>query len=200
MFIFVDFFVILCYIVLCNIVSAEENQVKNKDMLVNAVISALFVTLSCFFARLFSNIAVKLVDLFVALEFISASGVRAVTLTLFSAFFIFYISFKYGYHTASFDKSENALGALLGVIAHFLLSLVTLFSPWVSGGTKHIGGFIAFGDNYTSMEHMRNIPMLTLILIGVVMALVFAGLIIIGTLEGVKKRLRDRAELTKNEE
>ena len=176
-------------------------NVKNKDTLVNALVSSLFVTLSCFFARIFSNMAVKLVDLFVALEFISASGVRAVTLTLFSAFFIAFISFKYGYHTASFEVKENVVGALVGTGIHFLLALVTLFSPWVAGGTKHIGGFIAFGDNYTSIEHMKNIPMLTLILIGALMALVFAGLIIIGTLEGVKKRLRDRAELTgKSEE
>ena len=61
---------------------------KKKDVIVNAVVYFIFVIVSCVFARIFSNMAVKLVDLFVELQFISASGVRVATLMLFSAFFI----------------------------------------------------------------------------------------------------------------
>ena len=174
----------------------EENIVKNKDMLVNAIINGLFITLSCFFARVFSQMAVKLVDLFVALDFIAAAGIRAVTLTLFAAFFIVFISFKYGYHMAVFDKKEATLGASLGAAAHFLLGAVTLFSHWLAGGTKHISGFIAFGNRYTSNEYIKDIPFVTLALVGVVTAALFAGLVVLGTYLGVKKRLCDRAELT----
>ena len=168
---------------------------KKKDVAVNAAVYFVFVLLSCVFARVFSNMAVKLVDLLVELQFISASGVRVATLMLFSAFFIVFISFKYGYHTAYFDMNDSLVSSLLAVAVHFLLALATVFSPWVSGATKHIGGFVAFGDNYTSAEHMRAIPMLTLIMIGVLMALLYAGLLVLGTHLGVKKRFADRAEL-----
>ena len=173
----------------------RSKNVRKKDVAVNAVVYFVFVILSCVFARIFSNMAVKLVDLFVELQFISASGVRVVTLMLFSAFFIVFIFFKYGYHVAYFDMNESLISALLSVAVHFLLSFVTVFSPWVAGATKHIGGFVAFGDNYTSAEHMMAIPMVTLIMIGVLMALLYAGLLVVGTHNGVKKRLSDRAEL-----
>lgn len=62
---------------------------KKKDVAVNAAVYFVFVILSCVFARVFSNMAVKLVDLLVELQFISASGVRVATLMLFSAFLSF---------------------------------------------------------------------------------------------------------------
>lgn len=170
-------------------------MVKNKDIFASSVVCSLFIIVSCFFSRIFSNMALKLVDLFVALDFISASGIRAVTLTLFSAFFIVFISFKYGYHIAEFDKKETLFGALAGAGAHFVLSLITLFSPWIASGTKHIGGFIAFGSRYTRNEYMREIPFVTLVIIGIITALIFAGLIVLGVRQGVKERLADREAL-----
>ena len=156
--------------------------------------------ISCFFARVFSNMAVKLADLFVELEFVSASGVGVVTLMLFSAFFICLISYKYGYHNAYFDLNETLASSLIATALHFLLAFVTVFSPWIAGATKHIGGFIAFGDNYTSDELMKRIPMITLIIIGIVTALLYAGLLLLGTHLGVKKRLENRAELMREKE
>lgn len=173
---------------------------KKKDVIVNAVVYFIFVIVSCVFARIFSNMAVKLVDLFVELRFISASGVRVATLMLFSAFFIVFISFKYGYHVAYFDIRESLISSLLSVAAHFLLSFITLFSPWVAGATKHIGGFVAFGNNYTSAEHMMAIPMITLLMIGILTALLYAGLLLLGNHFGVKKRFADRAELMADSE
>lgn len=181
------------------IIRRRNETVKKKDVIVNAVVYFIFVIVSCVFARIFSNMAVKLVDLFVELQFISASGVRVATLMLFSAFFIVFISFKYGYHTAYFDMKESLLSLLLSIAMHFLLSFATLFSPWVAGATKHIGGFVVFGDNYTTAEHMMAIPMITLIMIGVLMALLFAGLLVLGTHLGANKRLADRAELMASE-
>lgn len=168
---------------------------KNRDVAVNSAVYFVFVIISCFFARIFSNMAVKLADLFVELQFISASGVRAVTLMLFSAFFMCFISYKYGYHNAYFDAKETLVSSLIATAGHFLLALVTLFSPWIAGATKHIGGFIAFGDRYTSVEYMKKIPMVTLVIIGIVTALLYAGLLLLGTHLGVKKRLENRAEL-----
>ena len=166
-----------------------------KDIIVGGIVNLIFLTLACVFARIFSNMSVKLVDLFVKLEFISASGVRAVTLFLGSAFFALLFSRMYGYHTLAFDKTETPLSALAGALMHFVLSFVTVFSPWVAGATKHVGGFIAFGERYTKSDYMKLIPMPTLILVGLVTALIYAGLLVLGTYVGTKKRIYDRAEL-----
>jgi hypothetical protein len=169
--------------------------VKKKEILVNGIVYFVVILISCFFARIFSNITVKIADLFVEQTFFSASGIRAVTLFLYSAFFTALFSYMIGYHTVCFQKSETLPASLVAVAFHFLLSLITLFSPWVAGATKHVGGFIAFGSRYTKAEHMLYIPIITLIIIGVVTALVYAGVFTMGVYVGTKKRLKDRAEL-----
>ena len=96
---------------------------------------------------------------------------------------------------ACFDKKEVIPSALIASAMHFVIAFITLFSPWVSGATRHISGFIAYGDNYVSEHQMLTIPVLILALVGVGFALVYAGLIVLGAHLGVKKRLEDRAEL-----
>ena len=124
----------------------------------------------------------------------SAYSTRSTKIPI-SRFYVCFISYKYGYHNAYFDAKETLVSSLVATAGHFLLALITLFSPWIAGATKHIGGFIAFGDRYASAEYMKNIPMLTLVIIGIVTALLYAGLLLLGTQLGVKKRLEDRAEL-----
>lgn len=168
---------------------------KKRDVAVNAVVHLVFILLSCLFAGIFSSMLVKLADKFVELDFIWSAGIRAVALSLISVFFVFFFSYKAGYHTADFDRREMILSSLLASAVHFLLALVTVFAPFISGATKLVGGFITFGDNFTVESQISQIPMLTLALMGIVVALVYAGLLVVGSYVGVKKRLRDRAEL-----
>ncbi len=168
---------------------------KKRDVLVNGIADFVFLFLACVFARIFSNMAVKLADLFVEQTFLSASGIRAVTLMLFSSAFIFFFSYLNGYHTVCFDPVETPLAALVAVVPHFIISFFTVFSPWIAGATKHISGFIAFGTRYTKAEHMKLIPMATLVLIGLLTAFIYCGLIVLGKYVGSKKRLAARAEL-----
>jgi len=168
---------------------------KKRDIIVNSAVNLVFTLFACVFAAIFSAMAVKLVNKFVELSFITNAGLKAATLLLFAAFFLVFFSYKHGYHVACFDKTETLLSSLLASFAHFALSLVTVFSTWISGATKPISGFIAYGTNYMSETQTKNIPFVTLIIAGAVMLFVHAGLIILGTYAGAKKRLYDRAEL-----
>ncbi len=169
---------------------------KQKDIIATSTVYFVFVAVACVIARIASNICVKLCDLFVELSFISASGVRAVTLFAFSAFFIAFFSYKYGYKIAEFDSCEDLVSSALSSLVHLVLSAVLSFSPWIAGATKHVSGFVKYGDRYTSVEHMSKIPFGTLLIVGLVNAVVFAALIYVFKIVGVKKRLSDRAKLT----
>lgn len=169
---------------------------KNKDIVANAAADLVFTLLSCVFAAIFSTMIVKLVNKFVQLSFISNAGLKTVALLIFAAFFLVFLSYKHGYHCVCFDKVGTVISALLAALVHFILSLSTLFSPWVSGATKPLSGFIRYGTNYMSESQTKNIPMMTLVMTGLVVALIYVGLVVLGTHLGTKKRLADRAELT----
>ena len=174
---------------------ARWKIMKKRDILVNAVVNLIFTLIACVFAGVFSSMLVKLINKFVLLDFIVDAAVKAILLFLFSAFFVLLFSYKNGYHSLCFDKKETVLSSLLATAAHFALSLVTVFSPWIAGATKHVGGFIEYGDNYMSEYQMLNIPIPTLLLAGLFSAIVYAGLLVLGTYVGMKKRLSDRAKL-----
>ena len=168
---------------------------KKRDIIVNAAVDLVFTLIACVFAGIFSSMAVKLVNKFVELSFIANSGVKAVALLLFASFFLVLFSYKHGYHAACFEKIETVFSALLPSFVHFALSLVTVFSTWIAGATKPISGFIAYGSNYMSDTQTQNIPFVTLVIAGAVMLFIHAGLLVLGTYVGTKKRLVDRAEL-----
>lgn len=168
---------------------------KKRDVIVNAAADFVFILLACIFAGIFSSMGVKLSNKFVELGFMASAIVAIIFQLGFSVFFTAFFSYKNGYHVACFDKKEVIPSALIASAMHFVIAFITLFSPWVSGATRHISGFIAYGDNYVSLHQMLTIPVLILALVGVGFALVYAGLIVLGAHLGVKKRLEDRAEL-----
>lgn len=168
---------------------------KKRDIIVNTAVNLVFTLIACVFAGIFSAMAVKLVNKFVELSFIANAGVKAATLLLFGAFFLVFFSYKHGYHSVCFDKVETVVSSVLAGLVHFALSFVMLFSTWIAGATKPISGFIAYGSNYMSDSQTRNIPILTLAMAGAMMLFIYAGLLILGTYAGTKKRLEDRAAL-----
>lgn len=168
---------------------------KKRDIVVNATVNLVFTLISCVFAAIFSAMAVKLVNKFVQLSFIANAGLKAATLLLFASFFLVFFSYKHGYHAVCFDRCETVFSALLAGLVHFAVSFVTVFSTWIAGATKPISGFIAYGSNYMSEAQTQSIPIITLVIAGAVMLFVHAGLLVLGTYAGTKKRLADRAEL-----
>lgn len=168
---------------------------KKRDIIVNAAVDLVFTLIACVFAGIFSSMVVKLVNKFVELSFIANAGVKATSLLLFAAFFLVLFSYKHGYHSVCFEKVETVCAAILACLAHFALGLVTAFSTWIAGATKPISGFITYGSNYMSETQTQNIPIITLIIAGAGMLFIHAGLLVLGTYVGTKRRLSDRAEL-----
>ncbi len=168
---------------------------KRRDIPIYAIFDLLYIIVSAVSARLFSNMVVKLIDLFVELTFFSASIVRVITLLLFFFGFIGFFSYMCGYREARFDKVESAAAASASSLFHFLLGLLLAYTPWLFGATRHIAGFIAFGINYNDNELIAEIPTGILAIVGLLHACLTVGLMVVFHFLGFRKRLKYREEL-----
>lgn len=167
-----------------------------KDVPVYAVLNFLYIVVASVGARLFSNIVVKIADLFVELSFFSASIIRLITLLAFSFALILFLSYKNGYREARFDKVECIASASVASAAHWLIGLLLAYTPWLFGATRHVAGFLAFGVNYNREEIIEQIPLGVMAAVGFVTAILIVLAVTVANYKGFRTRLADRAELT----
>ena len=172
---------------------------KRRDIPVYAILHFLYIVVASVAARLFSNLVVKIVDLFVELDFFGASVIRLVTLFAFSFGLIIFLSYKNGYREARFDKVESVASTSAASLLHFLLGLLFAYTPWLFGATRHIAGFLAFGVNYNDSGLVEDIPFGLLALVGFLTACLIALAATVANYKGFRARLAHRAELTRSE-
>lgn len=181
---------------------------KRRDIPVYAVLHFLYIVVASVAARLFSNIVVRIADLFVELDFFSASIIRLITLFVFSFALIIFLSYKNGYREARFDKVESVASAsvaalvhwLFGVLLGFIPKLGLSYTPWLFGATRHIAGFLAFGVNYNDSGRVEDIPLGLLALVGFLTACLIVLAATLANYKGFRARLAHRAELTRTNE
>ena len=173
---------------------------KRRDIPVYAVLHFLYIVVASVAARLFSNIVVRIADLFVELDFFSASIIRLITLFVFSFALIIFLSYKNGYREAKFDKVESVASTSAASLLHFLLGLLFAYTPWLFGATRHIAGFLAFGVNYNDSGRVEDIPLGLLALVGFLTACLIVLAATLANYKGFRARLAHRAELTRTNE
>ena len=173
---------------------------KRRDIPVYAVLHFLYIVVASVAARLFSNIVVRIADLFVELDFFSASIIRLITLFVFSFALIIFLSYKNGYREAKFDKVESVASTSAASLLHFLLGLLFAYTPWLFGATRHIAGFLAFGVNYNDSGRVEDIPLGLLALVGFLTACLIVLAATVANYKGFRARLAHRAELTRTNE
>ena len=169
---------------------------RNKDLPILAFLNFLYLLVSCVAAQLFAKLVIRFTILFVELDFAAASLIRLAVLLAVSLGLFAFLGYKDGYRTASFVKAEAIPAVGIAALLHFLLSLLFRFSPWLAGPTRHLAGFLSLGSAYNSTERIEEIPAIALILVGLFVALLWAGGFLLASFVGARKRLRDRAELT----
>ncbi len=173
---------------------------KRRDIPVYAIFDLLYIIISAVTARIFSNMIVKAVDLFVELEFFAASLIRLVTLFLISFVLMGFFAYMSGYREGRFDKVESAAAASASSLFHFLLGMLFAYTPWLFGATRHVAGFLAFGINYNDNERIAEIPFWLLSAVGLVTACLTGLLLVVCHYLGFRKRLSHREALIGSQE
>ncbi len=169
---------------------------KNKEIPILAFLDFLSLLIACVAAELFTKLVIRFSILFVELDFAAASLIRLIVLFGVSVGIFCFVGYKDGYRAAYFAPREAVPAVSLAALVHFLICALLRFTPWLAGPTRHLAGFLSLGAAYNATERIEEIPFLWLIVIGLLMAVLWAGSYLLFSYVGCRRRLRDRDALT----
>ncbi len=169
---------------------------KNGTLLLDAFFLFLFQLISSmviYFAVWMIN---RILDGLVIMPYFATMMVYAIGMFLGLGALICFYGYMSAYRAAAFSGISYALTALLASILHLLISAVFGYMPLFAGAALPAAGLIALGDAYTSGAAGIQIPgFLPAILFGVIMLFYHALGMLLSRI-GCRNRLRDRLELT----
>ena len=168
---------------------------KKRDIPVYAVLHFLNFVIAGVAAKLFANIAVKILDLFIEVDFFVGSVVHMAVLFLVFFGLLAFLAYKGGYREGVFDSAETLMSVSVASLVHFLLGLLLSFTPWLFGAVRDASGFFSMGVNYNDASRVDEIPFALLCVMGVAMELLSVAISFVAGKVGVRARLRDRDEL-----
>jgi len=172
---------------------------KKTDVLVNSIVYAVYMILSCIVVMFAEMLVIKVVNVLVEIDYFELCIIRAVIYTLGVNALLAIISFREGYRAAYFSIPGAAISASLASLMHFLFALLFSFEAFASGGVRFISALVQFGTRLNlggftgKLDTIKTIPFFFLF------ALIYVLVIITFGKLGERKRLTSRIELTGSE-
>ena len=171
---------------------------KKADILVNTLVYAFYMFISCVVIMLAEILTVKVVNLFVVTEYYELTVLRAVVYTVGVNAVLGLIAYKEGYRAARYPILETLVSGFLASLLHALVSLLFHFEAFCAGGVKFITALLHYGRDLTVNTLMDELGALDFLPVFLVNSLVYIGLMILLGKLGEYKRLADREDLTAN--
>ncbi len=171
---------------------------KWTERLILALIYWLLISFAATASYLIADMIIRIMNTVLVLEETHAASVIRVFLTiLVSGAILSAVSYWEGYHFANFDKRVVFPSIGIALSVHFLLGFLFGFSPWVTGGSLYLAGWIKYGADYTSECSMATKDVSVLIFVGAFMifAALYTLLMSFPQYYGMMKRYADREAL-----
>lgn len=171
---------------------------KKADVLVNTLVYAFYMFISCVVIMLAEILTVKVANLFVVTEYYELTVLRAVVYTIGVNAVLGVIAYKEGYRAARYPVLETLVSGVLASILHALVALLFHFEAFCAGGVKFITALLHFGKGLTVNTLMDELGALDFLPVFLVNSLVYVGIMILCGKLGEYKRLSDREDLTES--
>ncbi len=168
---------------------------KKADIFINSLIYAVYMLLSCVVVMFAEMLAVKVINLFVEIDYLSLCVIRAVIYTLGVNAILAIAAFREGYKSSTASPIPTLISGLLGALLHLIFSLLFNFAAFVSGGVRSITAIVKFGSALNSPAFSGEIVRLDFVPFFVINALIYVGVMILFNKLGASRRLSDRDEL-----
>ena len=171
---------------------------KWTERLVLAVIYLLLISFAATASYIIADQIIRMMNtIWVLEETHAASIIRLLLTVLISGAILAAVSFWEGYHFAAFDKEIVFPSISMALGVHFLLGFLFGFSPWVTGGSIYLAGWMTYGAEYTSKCSMQTKDVSVFVFIGafLVFAAIYTLLMSFPQYYGMLKRYTDREAL-----
>ena len=171
---------------------------KKSDVIVDALFYAVYMLGSCIVVMVAEWFFVKVLSLLFPINYFALCIIRATIYTLGVNAILAIISYRGGYKAAQCSVVGTAISCILATVAHFMFCLLFRFNAFCAGGVKFIAALTMFGSNLNNASFIGEIALLDYIPYFFLNALIYCVVIVVFKKLGATKRLRDRAEMTKN--
>ncbi len=171
-----------------------EIKMKNK-FFIGSGTAFLAILASCLLNLPIMMLVLKVIDLFVELEFfariivslavsvISVSGIQGA------------VRYFAAYRSASFDIKLFSANYWTATVLQLAIALLLKFATFIAGGTVYLAGVFEFGADFSSLDDIEFIGLLDYLPAFLILSLVAYGVSVLLGYLGKKIRLKDRSEL-----
>lgn len=172
-----------------------RKKMKNKKIGTNAIFYLICMVVACVLNLAVSALLVKIVNLFIEVEYFEAAIVRIVSSLLTSGVILGAVAFFESHKTLEFTPAPMLFSLLMAGGAHLILCIVLMFTPFMAGGVRELAGVLSMGDHFNSASMIEDIYLwMYLVAFAIHLAYEIAVCMLCGWL-GKWKRLRDRSKL-----
>ena len=132
-----------------------------KQITTNAIGYLVCMLVACLLNLAVSSLLVKIVNLFIVVEYFEAAIVRLISGFLTCGAVLGAMSFRQSYKSLEFRPMSLVASLALAGVAHLLLCLLFMFHPFVAGGVRSLAGVLALGDGFDGADMLDEIYLWT---------------------------------------
>lgn len=167
---------------------------KNK-LFVGSGVMLLSIFLACLLNLPVMWLSLKIVDLFVALEFFGKITVSLVVSVISVSGILGAIRYLVAYRSASFDVAGFTLSYVIATIFQLAVSLLLKFPTAIAGGTVYLAGIFEHGSYFSSLSDIDTIGLLDYLPAFLIISVIVYLVNLICGCVGKKKRIKDREDV-----
>jgi hypothetical protein len=168
---------------------------KTIDALINSLLYALYMFLSCLVVMFAEILAVKIANLFVVTGYYELCILRAVIYTLGVNGILGIIAFREGFKNAKATPVATAISGVLATFLYGIFCLLFSFEAFCAGGVKSIAVLAKFGESINSSAFKGTLDRFDIIPYFFMNAAIYIVVMIALNAVGAHRRRLDRIEM-----
>ncbi len=150
---------------------------------------------ACLVNLLVCSVAIKIVNLFIVVNFFEAAIIRTVMSFVTLCGVIGALTYFEGFKNAEFLPLSTAAELVTAGVGQLVLSVPLMFYPFIAGGTRYLAGLLDMGASFDGSEKIKEIYLWTYLASFVIyLAAELCAAIALGIV-GKKMRLKQRREI-----
>ena len=169
---------------------------KKIDVLVNSLIYAAAMLISCIIVMLAESLLTRILGSMFVLSPLALCIIRAAVYTPGVAALLGVLAFREGYHAAQFPIVGTAISVAIASVAHLLFSLLFSFEAFAAGGVKFVAALVKFGGRLNIKSFTGELTLIDSIPFFFLFALLYLAVMIICGKLGAMARIKSRKDLT----